>query len=95
MKLAMERECRRYNLDPERIAASVRGEESLSPQSTGRKWWEFVIMAAAAAAFVWLATGAARQPVAMNLTWMMVLLGVTVCFLVVGGLLLWKRTRFS
>jgi drug/metabolite transporter (DMT)-like permease len=95
MNLAMERECRRYNLDAERIAASVRGEESLPLQHTGRKWWEFVIMAAAAAAFVWLATGAARQPIAMNLTWMTVLLGITVCFLVVCGLLLWKRTRFS
>ena len=95
MKLAMERECRRYNLEPERIAASVRGEESLPLPNTSRKWWEFVIVAAAAAAFVWLAAGARRQPIAMNFTWMMVLFGVTVCFLVVSGLLLWKRTRFS
>ena len=66
LKLAMERECRRYNLDPERIAPSVRGEESLSPQSTGRKWWELSLHHGGRGpppSSIRLATGAARQPV--------------------------------
>ena len=94
-KLAAERECARYHLAPERIAATMRGEDPLSQPKAARPWWEFVIMAAAAAVFVWLAIGARRQPIAMNLPWMAALLVVTLLFLVVGGLLLWKRTRFS
>jgi len=95
MNLAMDRECRRYHLDPARIAAAVRGEDPLLLDQPKRRWWEFVIAAAAAAVFVWLAMGAQRQPIAMNLPWMAALLAATFLFLVVCGLLLWKRTRFS
>jgi len=94
-KQAVERECRRYNLPPEQLAAAMRGEEAEDRQNVPRRWWEFVIMAGAAAAFIALAAGARRQPLPMNFGWMFVLLAFTLLFLVVCGILLWKRTRFS
>ncbi len=94
-RVAVERECRRYDLPPEQLAAAMRGEEAEDRQNVPRRWWEFVIMAAAVAAFVALAMGARSQPLAMNFGWMAVLLAFTLLFLVVCGILLWKRTRFS
>jgi drug/metabolite transporter (DMT)-like permease len=94
-KLAAEREWARYNLEPDRLAATMGGEDRLFHEKSTRRWWEFVLMAAAAAVFVWLAMGARRQPIAMNLPWMAALLSGTLIFLVVCGVLLWKRTRFS
>jgi hypothetical protein len=44
---------------------------------------------------VWLAAGAKHQAVAMNLAWMAALLIATLACLIVCGVLLWKRTRFS
>jgi len=91
----MDRECRLYGLDTARVEAAMHGEDSLAHTKARRRWWEFLIAAAAVAVFVWLAMGAARQPVAASLPWMIVILAATLVFLVIGGVLLWKRTRFS
>jgi drug/metabolite transporter (DMT)-like permease len=94
-KEAMDRECRRYSLDPARVEATLRGEDPLAQRKAGRGWWEYAVAAAALAVFVWLAWGAARQPVAVSLPWMAAILVATLVFLGIGGVLLWKRTRFS
>jgi drug/metabolite transporter (DMT)-like permease len=94
-KGAMERECARYGLDSGRVASSLLGEDPLSRDKPVRHWWEAVIVAAAVGVFVWLAVGAEHQAVAVNLPWMAVLLAATFVSLIVCGLLLWKRTRFS
>ncbi len=94
-RAAMDRECKRYGLDGKRVAAILRGDDPLAREAPARHWWEFLVVAGAVAIFVWLAAGAARQPLALNLTWMAVLTAASVAFLVVCGLLLWKRTRFS
>jgi drug/metabolite transporter (DMT)-like permease len=94
-RAAMDRECRRYGLDGKRVAAILRGDDPLAREAPARHWWEFLVVAGAVAIFVWLAAGAARQPLELNLTWMAVLTAASVAFLVVCGLLLWKRTRFS
>ena len=52
-------------------------------------------MGCAVSVFVWLAWGAQRQPIAINVPWMIVLSVASLVFLVVCGFLLWKRTRFS
>jgi apolipoprotein N-acyltransferase len=92
---AVERECVRYGLDSERVQSSLLGEDPLSRDKPVRHWWEFLIMAAAIAIFVWLAAGAEHQAIPVNLPWMTVLLVTTLACLVACGLLLWKRTRFS
>ncbi|HEX8984631.1 MAG TPA: GRP family sugar transporter [Bryobacteraceae bacterium] len=92
---ARERECARYGLDPERLEASMRGEDPLAGRKPERRWWELLVAAGAIAIFVWLAFGAEAQPIAVNFAWMAVLTAATLVFLVVCGVMLWKRTHFS
>jgi drug/metabolite transporter (DMT)-like permease len=94
-RAAMERECVRYGMDPGRVASSLLGEDPLAREKPARRWWEAVIVAAALALFVWLAIGATHQAVAVNLLWMAVLMVLTFVCLMVCGVLLWRRTRFS
>ena len=93
---AMNRECSRYRLDPERTAAILQGDDPLAREmTTGRRWWELLIVAAALGIFLWLASVAELQPIAVSLPWMAVLSVASLVFLVLCGALLWKRTRFS
>lgn len=92
---AMDRECDRYGLDPARVASILEGGDPLAGEAPGRRWWEMLIVLAAVAAFVWLGFGAGRHAIALNVPWMIVLSAASLVFLVVCGLLLWKRTRFS
>jgi len=92
---AMERECSRYRLESSRVASALRGEDPLSQSQPRRRWWELIVLAGAIAVFVWLGLGARRQPLAVNVGWMAVLITATLVFLIVSGVLLWKRTRFS
>ena len=91
----MHRECRRYGLDPERVAATLKGEDPLACEETGRHWWELLVMAIAVAMFVWLGLYAQRPTIAMHFGWAAVLVAASLVFLLVCGVLLWKRTRFS
>jgi drug/metabolite transporter (DMT)-like permease len=92
---AMERECDRYGLKSERVAAALRGEDPLSSGKHRRRWWELLVVAVAVAAFVWLGAAAERPSIPANLGWMAALIAASLVFLVVCGALLWKRTRFS
>ncbi|MCZ2077106.1 MAG: DMT family transporter [Bryobacteraceae bacterium] len=92
---AMARECDRYGLDRDRVASTMQGEDPLAAERRLRRWWELVIVSGAVALFVWLAAGAERQPMDVNIPWMTVLVAASLVFLVACGLLLWKRTRFS
>ena len=94
-KAAMQRECVRYGLDPEAIAGALRGEDPLTKEKPPRRWWELLVVAAAVAVFAWLASGARRQPIPVNLPWMALLLAASLAILLVCGLMLWRRTRFS
>jgi drug/metabolite transporter (DMT)-like permease len=92
---AMKRECDRYGMDEARVEAVLAGDDPLSAETTGRRWWEAAVVLAAIGVFVWLGMGAAKQEIAMNGTWMAVLSAATLVFLVVCGVVLWKRTKFS
>jgi drug/metabolite transporter (DMT)-like permease len=93
---AMNRECSRYGLDPERVSAILQGDDPLAREiATGRRWWELLIVAAAVGIFLWLASVAELQPIAVSLPWMAFLSVASLVFLVLCGALLWKRTRFS
>jgi drug/metabolite transporter (DMT)-like permease len=92
-KTATERECIRYDLDPQAIAAALRGEEP--KDKPRRRWWELLIAAAAVGVFAWLAAGARRQPIPVDLLWMAILLAASLAILLACGLMLWRRTRFS
>jgi len=94
-KQAMNRECERYGLDPVRVAAVLQGDDPLARQAPARHWWEAVVVLAAVGIFGWLAYYAARQPISVSTSWMVVLVFATLVFLGVSGTLLWRRTRFS
>ncbi len=94
-KRAMERECFRYHMDPGSVAAAVQGEAPSDSAKPKRPWWEAIVVLVAIAIFVFLGLGAARQEIAFSLPWMTVLTVVSLMFLVVCGMVLWRRTRFS
>jgi amino acid transporter len=92
---AMTRECERYGLDAGRVAAAVAGDDPLSAGKTGRRWWEYLVAAAAVGIFVWLASLAARPSLQFDAAWGAVLTIITVLCIVFGGVALYRRTRFS
>ena len=94
-KKAVQRECDRYRMDLDRVAAILRGDDPLSRETLPRRWWEVLVGLAAVAIFIALASIAGRQPMALNGYWMAILLAASLAILFAGGLLLWKRTRFS
>lgn len=94
-KSAMERECHRYGLDRQRVALILQGDDPVSRENPNRNRWEFAVVAVAVGIFVCLAFLAERQSIAFDLPWMVLLVAATLAFLAVGGILLWKRTRFS
>jgi hypothetical protein len=91
----MNRECVRYGLDAEQVAAVVAGDDPVAGHPRERRWWEIVIVCAAGAIFVWLAAGTHSQRIAVSIPWMIALIVGTIIPLGVGGALLWRRTRFS
>jgi len=89
----MERECERYGLDRERVAAALTGSDPVS--GTRRRWWEILIVAGAVAVFIWLGMHAERPQIAVEMPWLLALAAASLVMLVGGGIVLWKRTRFS
>ncbi len=94
-RAAMNRECVRYGLDAEQVAAVAAGDDPVSSHSRERRWWEIVIVCAALAIFVWLAAGTRSQHIAVSIPWMIALIVGTIIPLGAAGALLWRRTRFS
>ena len=94
-KQAMQRECDRYGLDPQRVAAALEGDDPAGRDAPKRQWWEAVAILAALGVFIWLALGTQRQPIMVDSKWMIALILATLACLGVGSLLLWRRTRFT
>jgi drug/metabolite transporter (DMT)-like permease len=92
---AMHRECDRYGLNAENVAAVVGGNDPLADTKRRRRWWEWLIICIATGIFVWLAVGTRAQHIYVNLPWMFVLIVGTMIPLGWCGTLLWRRTRFS
>jgi drug/metabolite transporter (DMT)-like permease len=92
---AMQRECDRYGLSPDQLAASLEGQDPWAKEGQRRSRWDVLVTAIAVGVFVWLATMARPQPIPVNTVWMEILGLVTLAVLVVAGRLLWRRTRFS
>jgi drug/metabolite transporter (DMT)-like permease len=94
-RLAIERECERYGMDVSRVEASMRGEDVLAGRQPRRHWWESLVAVTAVGIFVWLGLQAERAPIHFDPLWMAILSFATLALLVVCGMLLWRRTRFS
>ena len=92
---AITRECVRYDMDTDLTIAAQQGEEYPSSNLHGRRWWDYVILIAAVAVFVYFAAVATVPPLAINFAFATILIGIMMLFLLAGGWILWKRTRFA
>jgi glucose uptake protein GlcU len=90
---ALERECFRYGLDFRTTRAAQDGESHI--QAGSRRWWDWVIIAAAVGLFAWLGWDAQLPPLAMDLGWVGALSVLLAVALGIGGWSLWARTRFG
>ena len=91
---ALQRECDRYHLSYQRVRAASAGAE-FGGRDGRRRWWDYCIVAAALAIFVWLGKNAAIPALNMDYRWMSALLAVLLATAAGGGWVLWKATRFS
>ncbi|MBB5345484.1 GRP family sugar transporter [Tunturibacter empetritectus] len=91
---AVLRECNRYGLDYQRTMMAQAGDE-FGGRGGRRRWWDYLIVLTATAVFVTLGVRAMVPPLRMNLGWVVILSAVLLVSLLVGGLSLWRRTRFS
>jgi drug/metabolite transporter (DMT)-like permease len=89
---AIERECERYGLEHEHVVHAFNGTAARDDR---REWWDWLILACAAGAFIALALKARVPALAMNYGWAVVL---TVIMIATATFCAWKlhsRTRFS
>jgi glucose uptake protein GlcU len=91
---AVLRECNRYGLDYHRTVMAQAGIE-IGGEDERRRWWDYTIVLIATGSFIALGVRAIVPPLAMNLKWVAVMAILLAVSLVVGGLSLWRRTRFS
>ena len=97
---AIERESLRYGLKLDHLIANLEHgrpleADSMEQTTPRRSRWELVVLFLAVGIFIWLGTLARPQPVAVNGFWMAILIVAALAFLLGGGLILWRRTRFS
>ena len=91
--IAIERECDRYNLDYGAVIAAQAGSEFDAGER--RRWWDYAIVAAAVAVFLWLGVRARVPEIAMNRGWLLALVIILVASLLYCGLRLRRQTGFS
>jgi len=84
---AAERERLRYGFEAR--------DSGLGSNRIERKGWELGIVVVALAIFIWLASMAGRQPIAIDRVWTSLILIATAGLLAGAGRMLWKRTRFG
>ena len=88
---AIARECERYGLEHEHVVQAFNG----AARDERREWWDWLILAGAAGAFIALALKARVPALVMNYGWTVVL---TVIMIATAAFCAWKlhsRTRFS
>jgi glucose uptake protein GlcU len=91
---AVERECRRYHLDYQRVLLANAGAEA-DDRDQRRGWWDYAIVTAAVGVFVYLGWNAKMPALGMDLRWLWALGGVLAATLGVCGWGLYRVTRFS
>ena len=90
---ALLRECDRYGLNYRMTLANMDGEADRA--GSQRRWWDYAIVFAAAAVFVYLGKHAHIPALRMNYAWMLALGCLLLLSLVAGTIALWRRTSFT
>jgi glucose uptake protein GlcU len=94
---ALLRECCRYGLNHDRVKQTYGippAAEATAP-ADHRSWWDYAIVAAAIAVFVYFGCNARVPALVMDFTWLAVLAALLIASALLGGWALWKATRFS
>ena len=91
---SLVRECTRYNRDYHSVFQAYAGTGTRGEEEK-RGWWDYVIVAVAAGAFLYLGVNARVPSLAIDFRWLCVLSGVLFVTAAMGGWALWKATRFS
>jgi len=91
---AIERECVRYGLHHAHVVDAFNGGAAAAGENR-REWWDWLILACAAAVFVALALKARVPALAMHYGWTAVLAAVLVVSAVVCAVGLHRSTRFA
>lgn len=92
---AISRECEKYGLRFEDCVAAQLGGMHGDTKTGKRPWWDYAIVTAAVAIFLWLGLQVKAPPIAMNFAWVAALCVALLIAAIGGGWLLWKRTKFS
>jgi glucose uptake protein GlcU len=91
---SLVRECSRYNLDYHSVFEAYTGAGT-KDRDEKRGWWDYLIVAIAVGAFLYLGVNARVPSLGIDMTWLCILSGVLLVTAAVGGWGLWKATRFS
>ena len=91
---ALVRECDRYNLSYTQVLRAYSGND-FGDEKESRRWWDYLIVLAAIAIFVYLGVNATVPQLAMNYRWMAVLGAILIGTLGVCGWQLLRKTGFS
>lgn len=91
---AIMRETERYRFNLAETIRAYEGQEPDSAPAQKRPWWDVLILAVAVGVFAWLAIGAQRPPIAMNLPSAAVLTLILLVMFLGCGWYLYKKTRF-
>ncbi|MGD0628220.1 MAG: GRP family sugar transporter [Terracidiphilus sp.] len=94
---ALLRECSRYGLNYDRVMECYRGSAvgAANQPRSARAWWDYAIVFVAVGVFIYLGVNARVPALAMNFTWLAVLVVVLIAAALLSGWGLWRATRFS
>ncbi len=92
---AMNRECSRYSLDPQRVARAVAGDHHLDHRARSGPRLEILALLVAASMLTGFALIVRHPAIQIDTAWMFALLAGALLLLGLSGALLWRRTRFS
>ena len=93
-RLALCRECERYNISYDEALLALSGVEDEKRGRMNKRWWDYAIMLVAVGIFVFLLRGTRIPALAMDFRWLAALMVVLFATLAAAGALLWKWTRF-
>ena len=92
---ATERECQRYGMDGQFVAARMQGEDGAAATSSTRRPVDWMVVALATGVFVFFATLARAPSLPFHGAIAAFLSAAIVILLVVCGVTLWRTTRFN
>ncbi|HVT97289.1 MAG TPA: GRP family sugar transporter [Acidobacteriaceae bacterium] len=93
---AIRRECDRYDMDMAATLQTQTVQVTNQPAAAGRRsWFDYLILLAAVAIFVWFGHFVRMPQVALSIPAVIVLTAILFAVLCGAGWLLWKKTRFD